>query len=83
MDDGSKITCADRSPNGLVIAAGDGYSRVRLYRYPCPGDGPPHALFHELRGHGAGGVGRAKFLRGGSSGGTDGGTLVTIGKVDR
>lgn len=72
----SRITCTDRSANGLVIAAGDGHSRVRLYRHPCPGDRPPPALFHELRGHGAGGVSRARFLRGG-------GFLVTTGESDR
>lgn len=75
-NDGTQITCTDRSPNGLVVAAGDGFSRVRLYRYPCPGDRPPLALFHELRGHGAGGVSRARFLRGG-------GVLVTVGGSDR
>lgn len=75
-EDGTRITCVDRSLNGLVVAAGDGYSRVRLYRYPCPGDRPPPALFHELRGHGAGGVSRARFLRGGTF-------LITIGGSDR
>ncbi|CAM9343527.1 unnamed protein product, partial [Hapterophycus canaliculatus] len=59
------IFCTDRSPSGLVVATGDRYSRVRLYRHPCPGDRPPPALSHELRGHGAGGVSRARFLRGG------------------
>lgn len=71
-----RITCTDRSANGLVVAAGDGHSRIRLYRHPCPGDRPPPALFHELKGHGAGGVSRARFLRGG-------GFLVTTGESDR
>ncbi|CAM9158468.1 unnamed protein product, partial [Scytosiphon promiscuus] len=70
------ILCTDRSPSGLVVATGDHYSRVRLYRHPCPGDRPPPALSHELRGHGAGGVSRARFLRGG-------GFLVTTGHSDR
>ncbi|CBJ26175.1 conserved unknown protein [Ectocarpus siliculosus] len=74
--DGARISCTDRSPNGLVVAVGDGYSRLRLYRHPCPGDRPPPALFHELRGHGSGGVSRARFLRGGE-------VLVTLGESDR
>lgn len=74
--DGTHITCTDRSLNGLVVAAGDGFSRVRLYRHPCPSDCPPSALFHELRGHGAGGISRARFLKGGN-------VLVTVGDSDR
>ena len=72
----TKITCTDRSPNGQVITIGDCCGRVRLYRYPCSADRPPVPLFHELKGHGAGSVSRARFLRGGK-------LLVTIGASDR
>lgn len=34
--DGSDINALDRHPQGNVIATGDDFSKVKLFKYPCP-----------------------------------------------
>ncbi|CAM9871632.1 unnamed protein product, partial [Discosporangium mesarthrocarpum] len=75
LDDGTEIASVDRSCNGLFLAVGDTFGRLRLFRYPCPAPRPPPS-YHELRGHGAGPVTRARFLAGGKF-------LVSVGARDR
>ena len=36
--DGSDINTCDRSPDGDVLASGDDFRMVKLFRYPCPVD---------------------------------------------
>ena len=36
--DGSDINCIERSPDGSVVATGDDFRTVKLFRYPCPVD---------------------------------------------
>jgi hypothetical protein len=36
--DGSDINTWDRSPDGTVLASGDDFRMVKLFRYPCPVD---------------------------------------------
>jgi len=36
--DGSDINAIDRSPDGTVVATGDDFRSVKLFRYPCPVD---------------------------------------------
>ena len=34
--DGSDVNACARSPDGAVVATGDDFGRVNLYRFPCP-----------------------------------------------
>lgn len=33
--DGTDVNCCDRSPDGSILATGDDYGYVNLFRYPC------------------------------------------------
>lgn len=46
--DGSDINAVDRSHSGHLIATGDDFGKVRLFRYPCVKDS---SEFLEYRGH--------------------------------
>lgn len=37
--DGTDINCVDRSPDGKLLAAGDDFFQVNLYRYPVVNPG--------------------------------------------
>ena len=62
----------DRSPDGTLIATGDDFRRVKLFKYPCPKE---RSAFKEYKGH-AEFVVNVKFSR-------DGEWLYTVGGLDK
>lgn len=48
--DGTEILCCNRSPDGHVIATGDRYGCINLFKYPCP---QPDAARSKYVGHSA------------------------------
>jgi len=46
--DGTDVNAVDRSPDGSYLVTGDDFSRVKLFRYPCPRE---HAKYKEYKGH--------------------------------
>jgi len=46
--DGSDINAVERSEDGTVIATADDFSKVKLFRFPCPAE---KAKFVEYSGH--------------------------------
>lgn len=48
--DGTGVNACARSPDGKVLATGDDFGRVSLYRYPCP---LPNASGSHSLGHAA------------------------------
>ena len=46
--DGSDINACERSPDGTVLATGDDFRMVKLFKYPCPVD---EAAYQKYSGH--------------------------------
>lgn len=46
--DGSDINSCHRSPDGTILATGDDFGMVKLFRYPCPVE---KASFNSYCGH--------------------------------
>ena len=46
--DGTDVNSVDRSPDGDYLVTGDDFSRVKLFRYPCPRE---KSKFKEYKGH--------------------------------
>ena len=46
--DGSDINACERSPDGTVLATGDDFRMVKLFKYPCPVD---EAAYQKYTGH--------------------------------
>lgn len=46
--DGTDINAVDRSPENLVLATGDDFGHVKLFKFPCPVD---KASFVQFNGH--------------------------------
>lgn len=46
--DGSDINACERSPDGTVLATGDDFRMVKLFRYPCPVE---EAAYQKYTGH--------------------------------
>jgi microtubule-associated protein-like 6 len=72
MDDGSDVLCSGRSFSGNVLATGDNFGNLKLFRYPCWSLG---AASHEFRAHG-GRLGDVAFTNEDSH-------LITCGEDDR
>lgn len=70
--DGSDINTVDRSPNHKLLATGDDYHSVKLFRYPCYKERAP---FKEYKGH-AEHVLKVKFS-------ADGRYLYSVGGLDK
>ena len=62
----------DRSPDGSLIATGDDFRRVKIFKYPCPKE---RSKFKEYKGH-AEFVTNVKFSK-------DGSWLYTVGGLDK
>lgn len=46
--DGTDVNTVARSPDGKLLASGDDYRRVKLFRYPCPKE---NSRFKAYKGH--------------------------------
>jgi len=46
--DGTDINACERSPDGTVLATGDDFRMVKLFKYPCPVD---EAAYQKYTGH--------------------------------
>jgi microtubule-associated protein-like 6 len=46
LSDGTDVNAVDRAHSGHLLATGDDFGKVRLYRYPCCTDKPAAALEH-------------------------------------
>jgi WD40 repeat protein len=62
----------DRSPDGSLIATGDDFRRVKIFKYPCPKE---RSKFKEYKGHSEF-VTNVKFSK-------DGSWLYTVGGLDK
>ena len=62
----------DRSPDGSIIATGDDFRRVKIFRYPCPKE---KSKFKEYKGHSEFVV-NIKFSK-------DGTWLYSVGGLDK
>ena len=66
------MNSVDRSPDNSLIATGDDFRRVKIFRYPCPKE---KAKFKEYKGHSEFVV-NVKFSK-------DGKWLYTVGGLDK
>ena len=72
VDDGSDVTATARSFSGNVLAAGDNFGNLKLFRWPCWSLG---AASHQFRAHGAA-VGEVVFTNEDSH-------VISVGAGDR
>jgi microtubule-associated protein-like 6 len=70
--DGTIVNACDRSQSGKVLAAGDDFGRLRLFRYPCLSSDAASKTF---RGH-ATGITNVRWTSGDSH-------LISVGGCDR
>ena len=66
------MNAVDRSPDGSIIATGDDFRRVKIFRYPCPKE---KSKFKEYKGHSEFVV-NIKFSK-------DGTWLYSVGGLDK
>jgi WD40 repeat protein len=68
----SQVNAVDRSPDGTLLATGDDFKRVKIFKNPCPKE---KSKFKEYKGHSEFVI-NVKFSK-------DGKWLYTVGGLDK